>query len=88
MSSVLKGLVAVELALSVLIVGVLIWRGLLGMKEDDHLVLSKAEAHLEREQADIRAKSKTIDRYARKIGLTWGLVLAAIVSVWAAGQFL
>ena len=62
MGSVLTGLVAVEVALSVLAVGVLIWRGLLGMKEDDHLVLSKAEAHLEREQAGIRQRSNTADR--------------------------
>ena len=88
MSSVLWGLVAVELALSVVAVGVLIWRGLLGMKEDDHLVLSKAEAHLEREQEGIRQRSNTADRYMRRIGAVWGLCLVAIVSVWLAQALL
>jgi hypothetical protein len=88
MGSVLMVLLAVEAALTVLAVGVLIWRGLLGMKEDDHLVLSQAEAHLEREQASIRARSNTLDRYVWKIGALWGILLTAIVSLWLAAQFL
>lgn len=88
MGSVLTGLVAAEVALTVVAVGVLIWRGLLGMKEDDHLVLSKAEAHLEREQVLIRARSNTLDGYVRKIGAVWGILLAAIVGVWLVGEFL
>jgi hypothetical protein len=82
MSIVLMGLVAVEVAITLVGLGVLMWRGLLGMKEDDHLVLSRAEAHLEREQAEIRHKSDTLGRYMRKIGLAWGVVLAAILAAW------
>ena len=85
MSTVLTGLVAVEVALTVVAVGVLLWRALLSVKEEDHLVLSNAEAHLEREQAGIRQRERRADRYARNIGVAWGVLLIAILGVWLLG---
>ncbi|HEX5000248.1 MAG TPA: hypothetical protein VFY29_18650 [Terriglobia bacterium] len=88
MSNVLMGLVVVEVVLTIIGLAILMWRGLLGMKEDDHLVLSKAEAHLEREQQAIRHRSDTLGKYLSKLGIAWGALLAAIIGLWFVVEFL
>ena len=57
----------------------MIWRSFMDMKEDDHLVLDEAEAHLGREQAQIREKVNTLTRYLHVVGVVWS-VLAVVLA--------
>ena len=75
-------LLAVELALTALTLGMWMWRSFLDMKEDDHLVLDDAENHLQREQAAIRARVNSLSRYIKVFGLIWVLLGVATFGTW------
>jgi len=72
-------LLVVEVALTALMVALWLWRGFLDMKEDDHLLLDDAEAHLEREQTAIRARVTALSRFLVVAGVAWCLLAVAIV---------
>ena len=82
MSSTIMVLLVVELALTALTLAMLLWRGILDMKEDDHLVLDEAEAHLQREQAGIRARVNFLSRYIKVFGVIWVLLGVATFGTW------
>ena len=82
MSSTIMVLLVVELALTALTLAMWLWRGFLDMKEDDHLVLDEAEAHLQREQAAIRAKVTFLSRYIKVFGVIWVLLGVATFGTW------
>ena len=63
-----------------------LWRSFLDMKEDDHLMLDQAEAHLQREQAGIRSRVDTLSRYIKVAGAAWGLLAVAIVAGWVVSE--
>ena len=79
MAGTLTNLLFVEIAVSAVAIGILIWRSFMDMKEDDHLVLDEAEAHLGREQAQIREKVNTLTRYLHVVGVVWS-VLAVVLA--------
>jgi hypothetical protein len=82
MSGTIMVLLVVELALTALTLAMWMWRGFLDMKEDDHLVLDEAEAHLQREQAAIRAKVNFLSRYIKVFGVIWVLLGVATFGTW------
>jgi hypothetical protein len=82
MSPTLTSLLAVEIALTAIFLVMWLWRGFLDMKEDDHLVLDEAEAHLQREQAAIRSRVNMLSRYLKFAGVAWGLMAVVIVASW------
>jgi hypothetical protein len=59
-----------------------LYRGILDMKEEDHLILDNAEAHLAREQDSIRHKATVINRYLKLVGIAWSILLVVIFGVW------
>jgi hypothetical protein len=59
-----------------------LYRGVLDMKEEDHLILDNAEAHLAREQDSIRRKVTVLTRYLKVVAIVWGVLLLAIGAVW------
>jgi hypothetical protein len=75
-------MLVVEVALTALVATMWIWRGFLDMKEDDHLVLDTAEEHLQREQAAIRAKVNSLNRYIKVAGVTWVLLGVVTFGTW------
>jgi hypothetical protein len=60
-----------------------LYRGMLDMKEEDHIILDSAEAHLVRDQDAIRRKVTVLSRYLKVVAVAWAVLLVAIFGVWA-----
>ena len=84
MNGTFMSLVIVEAIVSGAAVLMFLYRGALDMKEEDHLILDNAEAHLAREQESIRKKVDMLSRYIKIVAVVWGVLLFAIFVVWVA----
>jgi hypothetical protein len=84
MNGTFMSLVIAEAVLTGAAIIMFLYRGMLDMKEEDHLILDNAEAHLAREQASIRHKLGVISRYLKVVGILWSVLLLAILGVWLA----
>ena len=82
MNGTLMSLVVAEAILTLAAIVMFLYRGMLDMKEEDQLILDKAEEHLAREQASIRRKVTTTGRYLKFVSIAWGLLLVVIFGVW------
>ena len=80
--STLEILLIVWAAVTVVFVGLLIYRSLVGMKEEDTLILSAAETKMEVEQRQILARLSHIRPYLLGLGWLSGILLAAILALW------
>ena len=84
MGGTFMSLVVLEVVLTAAVVLMFLYRGMLDMKEEDHIILDNAEAHLAREQDSIRRRVTSLSRYLKVIGIAWGVLLFAIVGLWIA----
>jgi hypothetical protein len=84
MNGTFMSLLVLEAALTAAAVVMFLYRGMLDMKEEDHIILNSAEAHLAREQDSIRRKVTALSRYLKAIGIVWGILLLAIFGLWIA----
>ena len=84
MGGTFMSLVVLEAVLTAAVALMFLYRGMLDMKEEDHIILDNAEAHLAREQDSIRRKVTSISRYLKVIGIVWGVLLFAIAGLWIA----
>jgi hypothetical protein len=82
MNGTFMSLLVVEAVLTAAAILMFLYRGMLDLKEEDHLILGNAEAHLAREQADIRRKMTALSRYLKVVTIAWAAVLVAIFGVW------
>jgi hypothetical protein len=82
MGGTFMSLVVLEAALTAGAIVMFLYRGMLDMKEQDHIILDSAETHLAREQDSIRRKVTTLSRYLKVIGAAWGVLLLAIFGLW------
>ena len=82
MNGTFTTLLIVESVLTAAAVLMFLYRGMLDMKEEDHIVLDDAESHLVREQAAIREKVTTLSRYLKVVGVAWSLLLVVLLGVW------
>jgi hypothetical protein len=82
MNGTFMSLVVVEAVLTGAAVLMFLYRGMLDMKEEDHLILDNAEAHLARDQATIRHKVDVVSKYLKVVGVLWTVLLIAIFGVW------
>jgi hypothetical protein len=82
MNGTFMSLVVVEAVITGAAIVMFLYRGMLDMKEEDHLILDNAEAHLAREQESIRHKVDVISRYLKVISVVWAVLLLAIFGVW------
>ena len=82
MSGAFSGLLVVEVVLTVAAVLMVLYRSMLDMKEEDHLILDDAESHLAREQKTIRSKVTVLSRYLKFIGFAWGALAVVIFGLW------
>jgi hypothetical protein len=80
--SMLEILLVLWAAVTVAFIGVLIYRSLVGMKEEDTLILSVAEAKLEQEQHEIQIRLSKIRPYLLGLGWLSGLLLLAVLVMW------
>lgn len=82
MNGTFMSLVVVEAVLTAAGIVMFLYRGMLDMKEEDHIILDSAEAHLAREQDSIRRKVTVLSRYLKVLGIAWGVLLLAIFGLW------
>jgi hypothetical protein len=82
MNGTFMSLVVVEAVLTGAAIVMFLYRGMLDMKEEDHIILDSAEAHLAREQVSIRHKVDVVSRYLKIVGIVWAVLLVAIFGVW------
>jgi len=82
MNGTFMSLVVLEAVLTGGAIVMFLYRGMLDMKEEDHIILDSAEAHLAREQDSIRRRVTTLSRYLKVIGVAWGVLLVAIFGLW------
>jgi hypothetical protein len=84
MSGMLTSLLVFESVLTMAAVIMLIYRGMLDMKEEDHLILDEAESHFAREQVHIRKRVVSLSLYLKMVSIAWGILLVVIFGVWIA----
>jgi hypothetical protein len=84
----MNALLWVWAAATAILVGLLIYRALLSMKEDDQLFLGEGERHLAQEQAVIVGKVQTLSRYSLIMGIVSGALLLAIGGIWTYEQLM
>ena len=82
MSGAFSGLLVVEVVLSAAAVLMFLYRGMLDMKEEDHIIIDNAESHLVREQDAIRRKTTVLSRYIKAVSVTWGVLAVLIFGLW------
>lgn len=82
MGGTVTALLVVEIALTAIVLVMWMWRSFLDMKEDDHLMLDDAEAHLQREQAAIRAKVNSLSRFIKVCAVMWIVVAVGTFGTW------
>jgi hypothetical protein len=82
MNGTFTSLLILESVVTAMAVVMFLYRGMLDMKEEDHIILDDAENHLAREQASIRHKVTVVSRYIKVLGVTWSVLLVVIFSVW------
>jgi len=82
MTGALTTLLFIEVAITVVAAVMLIWRSFEDMKEEDHLILTEAEAHLDREQAVIRKKVGMLTKYIHVVGVVWSVIAVVLIGMW------
>jgi len=82
MNGTFMSLLVLEALLTGAALVMFLYRGMLDMKEEDHLILDNAEAHLVREQATIRHKVDVVSKYLKLVGILWIVLLVILFGVW------
>jgi hypothetical protein len=80
--SLLNVLTIAWAAVTIIFLSLLLYRSLVGMKEEDVLVLSAGESKLEEEQKEIQARLHHIQPYLRGFGWTSVALLAVLAGIW------
>jgi NADH:ubiquinone oxidoreductase subunit 6 (subunit J) len=78
----LNGLLAVWGVLTGLLALLIIYRSVVGIHEEDQLILDPAEAHMAAEQKEIVQKIEKVRPYVYVLSVASGALLLAIVGVW------
>lgn len=73
-------------SVTVILVGLLIYRALIGMREEDQLFLASGEEHIAREQQALQARISSINKFAVVLGIVSGVLLIGLAAVWVTAQ--
>ena len=68
--------------ITVIFIGLLMWRSLLASHEDDQIFLGAAEEHMAREQRELVAKISSLSRPITTSGIAAVALLLLIVGLW------
>jgi hypothetical protein len=82
MVSLLSALWVFWSSITVALAGLLIYRSLVAMKEEDQLFLDPAESHLEREQRAILTRLHRLTPLIRTLAVVSAALLALIAGIW------
>jgi len=82
MSSFLNILAMSWAAETAVLVALLIYRALIGMKEDDRLFLTAGEERVEREQHELQARIMNVNKYALWLGILCAVLGVATGGLW------
>ncbi len=78
----LNGMLTVWGVLTGILALLIIYRSVVGIHEEDQLILDPAEAHMAAEQKEIVQKIEKVRPYVYVLSAASGLLLLAIVGVW------
>jgi len=73
-------------SVTVVLVGLLIYRGLIGMREEDQLFLASGEEHMAREQQVLQARISNLNKFAVWLGVLSALLLISMAAMWVYAQ--
>ncbi|HEY4682971.1 MAG TPA: hypothetical protein VIH17_06945 [Candidatus Acidoferrales bacterium] len=68
--------------ITVLLIGLIIYRGLVGMREEDQLFLDAAEEHMQREQEEIVARVTRVAPFITVLSYLSGGMILLILALW------
>ena len=69
-------------SVTVVLVALLIYRALIGMREEDQLFLASGEEHMAREQQVLQARISNVNKFAVWLGVLSGLLLIGMATMW------
>lgn len=75
-------LLIVWAAVTIVLVVLWIYRSILEDKEEDHLILDKAEEHMAREQREVVQRIERLTRPMWVLGVLSGVLLLVLAGVW------
>lgn len=78
----LIGLFSAWAAITAVWIVLMIYRGVVGMKEEDQVFLHKGEESMVREQQEIAAKLKRVGKYATWAGILSVVLFLAFGAAW------
>jgi hypothetical protein len=73
-------------SVTVILVGLLIYRALIGMREDDQLFLASGEERIAREQQVVQARISKVNRFAVWLGALSAVLLIGMAAMWVYNQ--
>jgi len=74
-------------SVTVILVGLLIYRALIGMREEDQLFLASGEEHMARDQQVLQARISHVNKFAVWLGILSGLLLICMATMWVLENF-
>ena len=74
-------------SVTVVLVGLLIYRALIGMREEDQLFLASGEEHLARDQKVLQNRISYVNKFAVWLGVLSGLLLIGLATTWVLENF-
>ena len=81
-SSALSLLVMTWSAVTAVLIGLIIYRAIVGIHEEDQIYLSQPEVALEKEQIEIVRRIGSIDRFVKGTAVLSGVLLFAAAALW------
>lgn len=69
-------------SVTVILVGLLIYRALIGLREEDQLFLATGEEHQAQEQQVLQARIAIVNKAAVWLGILSALLLIGVATMW------
>jgi len=69
-------------SVTVVLVVLLIYRALIGMREEDQLFLASGEEHQAHEQQVLQARISSVNKFAVWLGILSALLLIGVATLW------
>ena len=74
-------------SVTAVLVALLIYRALIGMREEDQLFLASGEEHLAQDQKVLQTRISYVNKFAVWLGVLSGLLLIGVATMWVLENF-